>query len=86
MRMTRTNIGTVVSPKTTACNGVVASSSLTAGADQLTRDGQRRRKNRIGESGRSGRVVYGSGFENRRSRKGTRGSNPFSSANAVLLA
>jgi len=30
--------------------------------------------------GRSGRVVEGSGFENRRTRKGSRGSNPFSSA------
>lgn len=29
---------------------------------------------------RSGRVVEGSGFENRRSRKATRGSNPLSSA------
>ena len=31
-------------------------------------------------AGRSGRVVEGSGFENRRTRKGSRGSNPFSSA------
>jgi hypothetical protein len=28
-------------------------------------------------------VVEGSGFENRRTRKGTRGSNPFSSAESI---
>jgi hypothetical protein len=52
------------------------------------RDTQRsRKKPAITNAWRSGRVVEGSGFENRRSRKGTRGSNPFSSANlrAVFL-
>jgi hypothetical protein len=34
----------------------------------------------VSDSWRNGRVVEGSGFENRRSRKATKGSNPFSSA------
>src|ERR1019366_2296787 len=39
----------------------------------------------VSNTWRSGRVVEGSGFENRRTRKGTRGSNPFSSAEVNRL-
>ena len=50
------------------------------GADERDGVGHALEYSRPRRTGRSGRAVEGSGFENRRTGNGTRGSNPFSSA------